>query len=144
MSKTFRMIEQSAAIDAKVGSEPGLIANEGKDLVLTRRNWPPLMGTGVDAPPGTKGSMHNGANFGWYLSSSPSKSPGGEPVIQSVGLAHSMNHVDYSQLVRLAKRGSLTIDGAPVPIASALADPATSPLLQDEGGTIPSDRHPDL
>lgn len=143
MSRTDRMLQQSAAIDQAVGGAQGLVANEGKDWVVSRRNWLPPLGTGQDKPVNQSGSPHHGANFGWYGVGS-SKSPGGETVIQSVGLAHSMGHVDYSQLLRYVKRGSVTIDGLPVDLDAALADASTSSLLQDEGGTLPSSRHPDL
>lgn len=147
MAHTDRMVEQSAGLDRRVaqaGDAGGLVANEGKDWVITRRNWLPPQGTGVDKPEGAKGSRHNGANFGWYLAGSPSHSPGGESVIQSIGLAHDRGHVDYSQLLRFVKRDSVTVDGVPIEYAAALADPTLSPLIQDEGGTMPSDRHPDL
>lgn len=144
MGKTGRMIEQSAALVSAVASGGSdLKSNMGKDWVLTRRNWPPPAGTGVESPQGASGSRHNGANFGWYMAGA-SKSPGGEGVIQSIGLMHDRAHADYSQLLRYVKRDSITVDGAPVSYAAALADPALSALLQDEGGTIPSDRHPDL
>lgn len=143
MSGTPRMIEYGAAVEAAVGGRGGLVANEGKDWVLTRRNHTPPAGSGVEKPVGALGSRHNGANFGWY-GAGASRSPGGQQVIQSIGLAHDMSHADYSQLVRFVKRDSITIDGVPVSYAAALADPALSALLQDEGGTLPSDRHPDL
>jgi hypothetical protein len=148
MSHTDRMVQQSAALDAAAAQagDDGtkLVDNLGKDWTLTRRNWLPPAGTGVEKPAGQSGSRHNGANFGWYLAGSGSHSPGGAPVIQSVGLRHDMNHADYSQLLRYVKSDSIAIDGAPISYAAALADPAISPLIQDEGGTLSSDRHPDL
>lgn len=144
MSKTSRMIEQSAALQALAGDVDGLVANEGKDWVVTRRNWVPPIGTGVEKPETQSGSRHRGANFGWYTPLGSSTSPGGERVIQSVGLAHDMSHTDYSQLLRYVQRNSVTVDGVHVDLDAALADPELSPLLQDEGGTMPADRHPDL
>lgn len=152
MSSTRRMIEQSdtlyqkvAQAEAQGGPEVGArpFPNLGKDWVLTTRTHLPPAGSGIEKPEGQRGSRHNSANFGWYAPSR-SRSPGGESVIQSVGLAHDMGHTDYSQLLRFVKRGSVTIDGRPVDLAAALADPALSALLQDEGGVLPSDRHPDL
>jgi hypothetical protein len=144
-SKTYRMLEQGALINADVGNAQGLVTNEGKDWVLTRRWWPPPEGTN-DKPTlgeGLLGSPRNAANFGWYRSSA-SKSPGGVSVVQSVGLAHNKKHVDYSQLVRFVKLSPVTIDGTDYSLAEALSNPALSGALQDEGGTIPQPRHPDL
>lgn len=145
-TSTARMIEQSDAINAQTtGSSADLLtANEGKDWVVTRRFWLPPEGTGVDRPAGALGSRHNAANFGWYLAGTGSKSPGGEQLIQSVGLAHPRDFVDYSQLLRLVRRDSLRIDGAAYDWEKALRDPELSVLLQDEGGTLPGSRHPDL
>lgn len=130
MEKTYRMIEQSNRLAKEVGSHTGSTANEGKDWIISRRMW--------TDPPST---VHNGPNFGWYPGGS--KSPGGASVIQSVGMTHGMNHADYSQLVRLMLP-TVEIDGVPHGIAEVLADPSRSHLLQDEGGTFPKPRHPDL
>lgn len=130
MAKSHRMVEQSNLIEAKVAGHGGLTANEGKDWVLTRRYW-----TGDSTPEGTKGSKHNGANYGYYLG--PGK------VIQNIGMAHGKNHRDYSQLVRLMQP-TVEIDGVPHGIAEVLADPDLVGLLSDEQGTFPQARHPDL
>lgn len=143
-SKTADMIDQSRRIDEAVAGATGLVANEGKDWVLTRRFWTPADG-GTFQPGKCMGvdiSTHNSANFGWYGSGS-SKSPGGETVIQSVGLCHDRSHVDYSQLLRFMQP-VVMIDGQPRQLASVLADPDLSSLLQDEGGILPGTRHPDL
>lgn len=141
MGKTTRMYEQNNFLQGKVGGADGLVANEGKDWVVTRRFWMPPAGLG----PGNK-SPHNSANFGWYYDppSGTSKSPGGASVVQSIGMVHDMNHADYSQLLRFLKPDSLTIDGQPWDWATALADPTVSKYIQDEGGTMPGARHPDL
>jgi putative peptidoglycan binding protein len=144
--KTDRMYEQSNDIAQKLaqkGDSGGIVANEGKDWVLTRRFWNPPAGVNPStAGQGATGSPHNAANFGWYPGGS--KSPGGEPLIQSVGLAHERTFTDYSQLLRFVKPDSLTIDGVPYDYAAALSDPALSGIIQDEGGTLPAARHPDL
>lgn len=142
--KTDRMIQQSATVEGKVGGAGGLIGNEGKDWVLTRRFWTPPAGTGVETPQGTKSSRHNSANFGLYMPGPGwSKSPGEENVIQSIGMAHERSFVDYSQLVR-GLLPVVTVDGSSMLVADVLADPALSYLLNDEGGTVPATRHPDL
>lgn len=153
MANTSRMVEQSATLDSKIADDGvALVANEGKDWVLTRRWWTPPEGTGIEKPEGTcspKGtvppwcSRHNSANFGWY-GAGTSQSPGGEQVIQSIGLAHDKSHTDYSQLLRYVRTDSVTIDGASVDLEQALADPALSSALQDEGGTLPGIKHPDF
>lgn len=145
-AKTFRLLDQGKQLDSKVGSESGLVSNEGKDWVLTRRWWPPPEGVNdkPKAPEGAIGSPHNAANFGFYSASSSSKSPGGMGVKQSIGLVHNRKHVDYSQMARFVKLYPVTIDGQDYSLADALADPALSGALQDEGGTIPAVRHPDL
>lgn len=138
-SKTSRMYDQSADLLARTdGGSGGLLSNLGKDWVVTRRFWVPPAGTGSAA------LVHHSANFGWYAPGTGSVSPGQVSVIQSVGLTHDMGHTDYSQLIRLLDPTSLTIDGQARDWGAALADPALSALLQDEGGTIPSPRHPDL
>jgi peptidoglycan hydrolase-like protein with peptidoglycan-binding domain len=141
---TDRMYEQSndiAAHLAQKGDQGGFVANEGKDWALTRHFWDFPVGLG---PTSAKGSIHNAANFGWYMAGSSSHSPGGEPVIQSIGTTHGLGFTDYSQLARFIRLGSLTIDGVPWDWGAALADPTVSAYIQDEGGTIPSPRHPDL
>lgn len=143
--KTSRMIEQSAKVEQKVGGDGGIVANEGKDWVLTRRFWTPPDGSGVETPQGTKSSRHNSANFGLYMPGPGwSKSPGGADVIQSIGLAHERSFVDYSQLVR-GIAPTVVVDGSSMSAAAVLADPALAPLLSDEVGfTLPATRHPDL
>jgi peptidoglycan hydrolase-like protein with peptidoglycan-binding domain len=133
MAKTARMLEQSASIEQKVGDFAGLVANEGKDWVLTARWW--------NDPDFAK--RHNAANFGWYRESATSTSPGGMKVVQSIGLTHGPTHVDYSQLGRFMKP-TVWIDGDAFSVAEVLADPARAKLLHDEPGTIPQPRHPDL
>lgn len=140
-TSTSRMLQQSAAIDAAVGGASGLVANEGKDWVVTRRFWPGAGNSGSEAPHGTPGSRHNGANFGWYGIGN-SRSPGGELVVQSIGLAHERGFVDYSQLVRLVQT-TVIVDGLPTSIDQIASDPSLSALLSDEG-PLPSMRHPDL
>lgn len=143
-SDTKRIYDQSNFLEQKVGGASGLVANEGKDWVITRHFWQPPQGLG---PTSAGKSLHNAANFGWYYDppvAQSSHSPGGLSIIQSVGMTHNMNHVDYSQLLRFVQLGSLTIDGQSWDWAAALADPTVSKYIQDEGGTLVSPRHPDL
>jgi putative peptidoglycan binding protein len=138
-SKTFRMYDQSNYLEKYVKGAEGLVDGEGKDWVQTRRYWAVPVGTNTGDKP-TK----NHANFGWHYGPAASKSPGGMPVIQSIGMVHGPGFTDYSQLWRFVRNGSLTIDGQPWDWAAALADPTVSQYIQDEGGTMPAARHPDL
>lgn len=153
-AKTADMVDQSGDIESALSKAGGdadhlLVANEGKDWVLTRKFWAPPVGTNANgAPegthtPGATGTRHNSANFGWYSSASSSKSPGGKSVIQSVGLTHDKSHVDYSQLIRFMRR-QVTVNGQVMDVAEVLADPQLSSVLQDEGGIIPAAKHPDF
>ena len=154
---TDRMYEQSNAVNAKVAQagDSGFVDGEGKDWVITRRFWNPPAGTNPNqTPANTVGSPHNSANFGWYSDLAGLKSPGDqntaaggktEKVYQSIGLAHDRDAFqDYSQYLRFVDPNSLEIDGVPRDWGAALADPTVSKYIQDEGGTIPSSRHPDL
>lgn len=142
MGSAERMREQSDLIRSKSEAMGGLVANEGKQWIVTARNWLPPAGTGVEKPAGQLGSRHNGANFGWHMQGATSKSPGGAPVIQSIGLAHDRGHVDYSQLVQLmAAFGDL--NGEMMSLDEIVSDPALAHLISDEG-PLPELRHPDL
>lgn len=144
MGHTSHIKEQSDALEAAVGGEaPGIVANEGKQWVITRRHFP---GAGSsEEKQGIKGSRHNAANFGWHGGLPGVKvytSPGGQPVVQPVGLAHDRLHVDYSQLVMLMGAVSL-LDGVPTATAKIAADEKLAALISDEG-PLPDLRHPDL
>lgn len=126
MAKTKRLKEYDAIIDSVVPADAqGLIANEGKNWVITKRNW-----TDPDL-----NKRHNGANHGWYISS-------GKGLIQDRGLVHNLDHVDYSQLLVLMAP-IIEVDGQPMHVANVLGSPEFAPLLSDEG-TLPGARHPDL
>lgn len=151
MGRTERMREYAAMIETKIAasSNPsGTIGNEGKAWVITRRNWTPPQGIADNSKgEGQLGSPHNGANFGWYTGKTkqpgPGASPGGMEVLQSIGLAHDRHHADYSQLIYFVQPDCF-VDGVKTNVEAVLADPERSFLLQDEGGTIPKLRHPDL
>jgi hypothetical protein len=52
--------------------------------------------------------------------------------VQPVGLAHSLDHVDYSQLCRLVRR-RCDLDGADVDLLEVLADATLASLVSHEG-----------
>ena len=121
MSDTWRMVEHSAAVDAAhLGFVPGdgeLVADVGKDWVNTPR---------------LRAQPDRAANFGWHTFGAPLRSPGGAHVYQSVGLAHNLAHVDYSQVVRLV-RADCELDGEVRPLAEIALDPLLHALVSDEG-----------
>ena len=53
-------------------------------------------------------------------------------VVQPLGLAHDLDHVDYSQFCRLVRRRCL-LDGAEVNVDEVLADVAVAHLVSHEG-----------
>lgn len=146
MAKTYRMVDQAKLIEeavARAGTgESGIVSNEGKDWVITSRNWLPPEGTGVQKAHKVAGSWHNGANFGWYQKGAASSSPGGERVRQSIGLVHGRDHTDYSQLIRLAGKTAV-VDGKEMLLEDVARDPALYKLVSDEM-LLPALRHPDL
>lgn len=135
MGLVRRMYDQNAILQQKIGSYDGLVANEGKDWIVTKRMW-----TGPDTPEGTKSSRRNSCNFGWYGSAFSGRSPGGLAVAQSPGMAHDGNHTDYSQLFRCMQK-TVIVDGSPMQVESVLADPVLSALVSDEG-PLPKCRSP--
>lgn len=141
-ANTAVMVLHSRAVDsamAAAGVTPGtgtLVRPVGKDWVNTERL---LTASGERAlisassinpsPPPLPAS----ANFGWQTSpqATRSRSPGGVPVLQSVGLAHGLDHVDYSQVVCLYGK-VCQIDGGTFLVEEVMADPDRAFLLSDE------------
>lgn len=121
MADTARMLEHSRAVDAHLARTGVptrvLVADVGKDWVNTPR---------------LKTRPDRAANFGWHALGAPLRSPGGWPVWQSIGLAHNLAHVDYSQTVRLA-RADCELDGVVRPLAELALRPALCGLVSDEG-----------
>ncbi len=109
MAWTHRMVQHSQAVDAKLDARAGLVANVGKDWVLTNR---------LAAQPG------RAANYGWFRSD-------GRP-IQPLGLAHDVHHVDYSQVLRLVRR-EMEVDGREMDIEAVGRHPELAALVSDEG-----------
>ena len=151
MASTSRMIAYSEAVDrekaAAGGDDSKLCRTVGKDWVTTERL---LTADGQIARPASStigkggGDEPASANFGWHVRGAPSVSPGGQPVLQSVGLAHDMRHVDYSQTVQLCRADCL-VDGRPARIVDVMRDPALAFLVSDEvkeGTACRVTRHP--
>ena len=86
-----------------------LIAGHKKDLVLTNRLWRALDRVAI---------------YGWH------RAP--QDPIQTLSTVHGARYADYSHGVRLVST-VVYVDGAPRPIAAALADPVLAPALSAEG-----------
>jgi hypothetical protein len=139
MAKTYRMIQQSQAVDDAIaaagGSGSELIADVGKDWINSARSW-------------VAGKEGKAVNYGWHgpSFSSQAATPAGQRVIQMIGQAHSLGHVDYSQVVRLVDReveiwGGDLGGGTAMGIDQVVADPNLAGLVSHEG-PLPAMRHP--
>jgi hypothetical protein len=104
-------LRHQAMIEAERGDRPiaPLTAGHKKDLVITGRLF--QMPDRV-------------AIYGWHR-------PTGVP-IQPLSLVHGAGYADYSHGVRLISRWIL-VDGAPMDLVDALADPQLAPKLTREG-----------
>ena len=109
MANTDRMVRHSREVDAKRRGRCGLIANVGKHWVLSNR---------LQGRPGTA------ANYGWFRAD-------GSP-IQTLGIQHNIQHVDYSQVIRLVRR-DMIVDGRVRDIQEVGADPDLAGLVSSEG-----------
>lgn len=145
-SYTKRMIDHSADVEARVnaalqggpdsypgqwkgqGGVEGLVNNAGKHWVNTPRNW----------EKGDDPATARGANHGWY------RPDGG--LWQNVGLAHTLDHVDYSQTFRamgpVIEVTSSTGEVFSLPTDEALTSAEWSPLVLGAEGPMPLSRHP--
>lgn len=108
MSDTSRMVAHHAAVEEKRRGRTGLVENVGKHWVLVNSLF---------ARPG------RAANYGWFDPRAPNRR-----LWQSVGTAHNLDHVDYSQVVRLVQR-SARLNGAVVDIS----DPRIAWAVSGEG-----------
>jgi GH25 family lysozyme M1 (1,4-beta-N-acetylmuramidase)/peptidoglycan hydrolase-like protein with peptidoglycan-binding domain len=98
MASTERMVLHSRAVDEKIRGRVGLVANVGKDWVLTNRLF---------------SHPQRAANYGWFDTRAPNRR-----MWQTLGLSHNLEHVDYSQVVRLVRRDA-KLNGQNVAIDSA-------------------------
>jgi len=107
MAFTSRMLQHSRAVDQKVAGRSGLVAgNAGKHWVLHEH----LHGLVVSGAQGA-------CNFGWFKSSVRPYQP-----IQSLGFAHNVAHVDYSQVCWLV-RSDVVLNGVPTTLDAVLSHP---------------------
>ncbi len=147
MADTATMIKHSDRVDSAIAkidasASGGLVRPVGKDWVNSERLLQP---NGSVTRSKEDSSQPAAANFGWHKRGAQSRSPGRQPVLQSVGLVHGIAHTDYSQVVTLYGPTVLVDGGEPELIADVLADPARAFLLSDEvveGIAARVSRHP--
>jgi hypothetical protein len=117
MASKTAFLRHHEQLEQELAGRTGLVT-AGKDWVICRR---------LAAAPG------RAANYGWHLARGgrPGVTPGAR-VVQPVGLAHSIDHVDYSQFCRLVRR-RCELDGAVADLADVLADTNLASLVSHEG-----------
>lgn len=149
-SYTKRMIAHSLDVDAMVASTiypslewpeaPGwledLLNNPGKYWVNSLTNWDDHLTQNGQHYPGTPAT-----NYGWY----DKQSPNGK-LWQTVGTAHNLDHVDYSQIFRAMGPVILVHENGEAKqmfTKDALTDPRYAALL-NYGGALREARHPKI
>jgi hypothetical protein len=120
MSTNARMVEQDRAIETLIASRPGLVADVGKDWILSRQHeWNPSCGV----------------NYGIHY-----RKMGQLRVWQPTSTKHNLDHHDYSQTLRLVCR-TAEVDGQRMPLDQVLRAKELAPLVSNEGA-LTILRHP--
>jgi N-acetyl-anhydromuramyl-L-alanine amidase AmpD len=117
MSDTPAMLKHSNDIEMKVTGDESLFENGGKHWVLSNK---------LTAQP------DHAANYGWFSNSAPYTSASGLKMWQTLGLAHNLAHVDYSQSLR-AVHADMVVNGQTRKVAEVAADPDLWGLVSSEG-----------
>lgn len=117
------MVLHSDELDAAIAkrgidTHPRLVCNAGKDWVLTN-----VLET---KPVGTA------ANYGWFDPRAPYRTASGLRAWQQLGTRHNLDHVDYSQTLRLVK-AICRVDGYLVPFESVATSAELNSSVSDEG-----------
>jgi hypothetical protein len=124
-------------VDKKIAGRKGLAADVGKDWVNSNIHTTPKWGRRCGRP-------YCAINYGWHGAGLPSKAAtlAGNTVWQPVASSHKLEHVDYSQVVRLIQRKVRLCDPScrEVDIQKVASDPKLSGLLSNEGPILL--RHP--
>jgi hypothetical protein len=116
MGYTSRMLQHHCGVEEARAGREGLIENVGKHWVITNR---------------LANARNLAANYGWFDPRAPHAS-GALKLWQPLGLAHNLDHVDYSQVVRLVQRRCL-VDGEERDLTEVMVDPELAPLVSHEG-----------
>lgn len=116
MADTSRMEKHSRAVEDARAGRCGLLSNVGKHWVLTNKY---------------SSRPKRAANYGWYSDGAPYLSASGHRMWQTLGLAHGVHHVDYSQVLRLV-RGTMLVNGVTRPIQEVGSDPNYHGLVSSE------------
>jgi hypothetical protein len=125
MARKTAFLRHHEQLEAELAGRTGLVT-AGKDWVRCRR---------LATAPG------RAANYGWHLPRGGrlGVTPGVR-VVQPLGLAHDLDHVDYSQFCRLVQR-RCELDGVEADLADVLADPELAGSVSHEG-PLPHDLLP--
>jgi hypothetical protein len=117
MASKAAFLRHHEQLERELAGRTGLVT-AGKDWAICRR---------LAAAPG------RAANYGWHLTRGgrPGVTPGVR-VVQPLGLAHDLDHVDYSQFCRLVLR-RCELDGAETDLAALMADANLASLVSHEG-----------
>jgi len=106
MGLTHRMLDFDAIVNRIIaGRSYNLVAGHHKDWINSR-----LLGTvmGQWTRPKQEPNSPSGCNYGWHTKSKlaigQSQTMSGIRVYQPAAIAHSYNHADYSQMLRLVQR----------------------------------------
>lgn len=122
MADTDVMVAFSTAIDAALGGRGGLVREIGKTWAIH-----PRMAT----------SPTQAINYGFLTNRQPSqfgpyKTPRGLTAWQTIGGAHDVQHVDYSQICCLVL-GACIVDGQDHQLVDVMRDPDLAWLVSDDG-----------
>ena len=153
MSHTSKMIAYHDYVDqliaqaiAQNGGHRGLIADVGKDWVLSPTLWHPV------TTPACEQSPVRAMNYGWHTTSPWIYHAVTMPNVQVEqpfpGTCHNILHTDYSQTLRLVRRDVLVCgpgfgdsECMKMDIAQVATDPLLAGLISHEG-PLPEYRHP--
>lgn len=126
MAYTHRMIAHYLAVHSqihRIEPRPQIARPMGKDWATSK-----LL------------SRDRAVNFGWHSIAGTFASPGGLAVLQPLADAHTVDQVDYSQVVTLVSSDML-VNGYVRKLDEILRDPVLSILVSDEG-PLTTTRHP--
>lgn len=145
MSETWVMAEYQKQIEAARQGRLGLLSDAGKFWVAS-----PRLGSAASPAKLADGQLAS-ANYGFFVLDASgnlaprgpvgshvgtggwSHGPGGLAVWQNVGLAHNLDHADYSQTCRLVGRRAVLDGTTDVDLQTIASDPALCALVSDEG-----------